>query len=470
MKVEELRNGSQERRVLSGMITDKTVLGRVVGQWDGKLFESRWANIVGGWCVDYHKRLSAAPGRAVESLFDDWSNTQPDDATVKLVDRFLAEMSADYDRNGDALNSEYLIDLAGKHFNAVREARLAESIQTHLASGKNSEQLINDYRRVELGVGSAIDVLEDKAALYAAFDADTNRPLVPYRDDLGTFFGRTFCREGFVSFMAPEKVGKSYWLLDVAYTAVKDRKKVAFFEVGDLGREEMIKRIAVRVTGTPELSPNGKWPCEVRKPTAIRRPKKEDPIAPVEYEDLTFKRAITADETWEAYEEFKRGFIKSKRVFWKMSNHPNFTIDVPGIRSIIDGWIQNNWIPDVVIIDYADILALPKGKDRRDQINDNWMQLRRMSQELHCLVVTATQTNRESYDKTIADRRHVSEDKRKLAHVTAMVSINTSGKEKDAQIFRLNYAVRRKGHYSPGRSVFCASCLALSQPAVVAAI
>ncbi len=70
----ERRSGSDERRITTAMIVDKVVLGRVASRWRPEgLFSSPWANMVGGWAVDYHRTYGAAPGQAIEGLFEAWA-------------------------------------------------------------------------------------------------------------------------------------------------------------------------------------------------------------------------------------------------------------------------------------------------------------------------------------------------------------------------------------------------------------
>jgi hypothetical protein len=126
----------------------------------------------------------------------------------------------------------------------------------------------------------------------------------------------------------------------------------------------------------------------------------------------------------------------------------------------------------VVVIDYADILAPEPGatkEDYRHQINVTWQALRRLSQDYHVLVVTATQSDASSYGARILRREHFSEDKRKYAHVTGMVGINQTEEEQGKGIFLLNWILLREGSYSPGRCVHVAGCLAIANPAIVSA-
>jgi hypothetical protein len=124
----------------------------------------------------------------------------------------------------------------------------------------------------------------------------------------------------------------------------------------------------------------------------------------------------------------------------------------------MDTWErEDNFIADVIVIDYADLLAPDPDIARlewRNQVNKIWQRLRRLSQERACLVLTATQANARSYDeKKLLTRRNFSEDKRKLAHVTAMFGLNQTGEEKELNVLRVNPIVVREEEYSPSQSI-----------------
>jgi replicative DNA helicase len=162
-----------------------------------------------------------------------------------------------------------------------------------------------------------------------------------------------------------------------------------------------------------------------------------------------------------------KGKVKSKKSYLKLSCHPNSSISVKGIEGILQTWERVDWIPDVVVIDYADILAPLDGKaDTREQINQTWKALRGMSQKLHCLVVTATQADAASYKVDTLTRSNFSEDKRKHAHVTGMVGLNQTKEEKLNGVLRLNWLDLREAEYTEYRCVHVAGCLALASPAM----
>jgi hypothetical protein len=153
----------------------------------------------------------------------------------------------------------------------------------------------------------------------------------------------------------------------------------------------------------------------------------------------------------------------------RLSCHSNSTISIDGVQSILHDWEREEWVPDVVAIDYADILAPPHGiRETLDQTDETWKRMRRMSQDMHCLVVTASQSNAAAYtakDNTLG-RKHFSGRKTKLAHVNAMIGINCSEADKKLGVMRLNWVVRRNAQFSEQNAVTVAGCLGVANVAM----
>lgn len=473
MKVEK-RDGSQERKILIGLITDKAVLARIASKWDKKgLFNNKWSNIIAGWCVDYFERYDEAPSRAIEGLFESWAAKSKDKTSIRLIEKFLNSLSTEYETSKKESNSSYLIDLAGIYFNKVRLKQLTEILQGDIDSGKVDEALkrIDSFSQVQMGVGTYIDVLRDQTAIREAFESKSE-PLISYPGALGEFFGESLERDGFIALMGPEKRGKSWMLQDIAWRAMQQRCKVAFFEVGDLSEHQILRRFMVRaakhpfrLNKQPPLRMKGGFPNKVRYPISIEVDQ-ETRLAKVEYDIKKFKEALD----WKiAYQACERTIKKTrtKETLLRLSVHPNSSISVAGVRTILRGWEREGWVPDVVVIDYADILAPPSGvADTRDQINATWKQLRALSQSLHCLVVTATQADAGSYRVDTLTRTNFSEDKRKFAHTTGLFGINQTNEEKLISVQRFNWLVLREEGFVETACVHVAGALELASPCI----
>lgn len=454
--------GSQERTVLIGMITDRAVLGAIASRWSEGMFSSRWGNLIASWCVDFFQRYKKAPGKNIEGLFDHWANEATrDKETVQLIERFLSSLSGEYQKLKQAINPDYTIDLAGAYFTKVKQKELSDSIAACLEEGdiEGAEELISKYGKIQIGGDLGTNVLEDEEAIRQSFEAKCD-PLIVYKHGLGTFYGDALERDGLVSFMGPEKRGKTWALLDVAWQAMLQGRKVAFFEVGDLSKNQILRRFMIRASRVPGKARIVKWPtsifCEEGEKLAI-----------VEHEEKVFEKGLDYETAFAACQRILQKRKGNDIPLLKLSVHPNSSISIYGIQNIIDSWERIDWIPDVVVIDYADILAPPKGViDSREQINMTWKMMRSLSQSLHCLVVTATQAKASSYTIETMGKQEFSEDKRKLAHATGIVGLNATNKEKALGIMRYNWIVLREEEYSEEVCCHVATCLPLGNPAV----
>lgn len=151
-----------------------------------------------------------------------------------------------------------------------------------------------------------------------------------------------------------------------------------------------------------------------------------------------------------------------------MVTKPNKDMSVSNIVSQLDIWETfDGFVPDVVIIDYADILKGEPGDERketRDQQNGTWQALRALSQKKHCLVITATQTDAAAYDTKDLKLKNFSEDKRKYSHVTVMPGLNQTEEEKDRGVMRVNILLAREEVFDIRRMVHVLQCLQIGRP------
>jgi len=457
MKIQK-RNYDEERTVLIGMIVDKTVLGRIAAKYSKNMFRSPWANRVAFWCLDYFKQYQKAPGPHIQSVFESWASDSRNRDTVDIIGQFLDSLNRQYTKLKKDSNSEYVIDLAAKYFNKVALERLSETIEADVSQGEIEKAVakVSGYHKIEMGVGAGIDVFNDKEVIQAAFE-DQHESLITYSDGLGKFFGDRLERDGLIAVMGPDKRGKSFWLLDMAFRAVLQRRKVAFFECGDLSQHQIMRRFMCRVSRHPL------YPCKVKYPKSIKLRPKQPPD--IEYERKEYNEKLTWRRAYKACTKLTGG--RRLKNALRLSCHFNDTLNVEGLRGILEEWERGGWMPDVIVIDYADILNMDAyGVEGRDRIDRTWKQLRRLSQERHCLVITATQSDTEAYSAKILTRHHFSEDKRKNAHVTGMIGLNQTPKEKDRGYMRLNWVVLREGFFSETKSCYVATCFELANMAV----
>lgn len=450
MKVKEF-DGSTLKTVLAAMIYDSTTCNRIASQWSNTgLFNLSWADLIGSWCVNHANKYGNPPGNNIVRIYEDWADTTTaDDEVIESIEKFLRSIS-DVKLDSD---SDYYLDVAGKLFNKIRIEAEVEKAKLDLDNGKvdaAQHRLIN-IQKVNLGKGSYVEPAAELDLWADSFSNKRIRPLVTYPGDLGKLIGDSFHRSALYSFMAPDKTGKTTWLIDLAYRAVRKRNRVVFFDTGDSTQEEVLSRIACRVTKKAEWSQKFNLPIDWTK------------------DELKTKECqLELVDSIEGWNKFRK-LCKSKDAF-RLACYDNSSMSVNDLDSVLADWERAGWKPDVVVIDYADILAPPNGhKDSLDQIDETWKSLRRMSQRRNCLVVTATQSSASIYGKEdkLLGRQHFSGRKTKLAHVNGMIGINVTSDEKKRGVARINWIVRRRGRSNEKECVYVAGCAPICNPAIL---
>ena len=124
--------------------------------------------------------------------------------------------------------------------------------------------------------------------------------------------------------------------------------------------------------------------------------------------------------------------------------YPSGTFSPKMLRALIDRYESKGQKFDLVVVDYADIMA---PNHRYEDVIENsksvYVDLRAIAQEKDIAMLTATQTNREGYKATVAKAEHVAEDFNKVRTVDLMISINITDEERSKGEARLYFAASR---------------------------
>jgi hypothetical protein len=467
MKVQRF-DSQISRKVLAGMIVHDGVLESLalrLGK-DREPFNQRWLDLVARWCLDYFAKHQKAPRRAIMDRFFRYADQNSDDASVQLVERFLQDLGKDYRGVRDDLNEGYIVSAALELFGKVRLQRKVDEVQAALESGdlEHAHNIEAQYTRLETDAECWDDPFAKDIVRETFNKLDQEEQLIHFPGELERFLGPYFKRGDFVSFVGPEKRGKSYWLLEVVWQALKAKRRVLYYALGDMGRTDVYKRLYCRAVRKPLK--DDEW----RKPLKIIF----DVEGKVRQVTSTMQNGgpICARDVLKARERVLR-VTASKDINLRVLVSGGGVVSAGAIEAKVHQLVHREvWIPDVVVIDYADELE-PEANSSRDdfrhKVNATWRVLRRIALDNHCLVVTATQAAASSYKKSdrVLSKDDFSEDKRKNAHVTGMVGLNQSPHEKEKGIYRLNWMILRGGKWAEHQVCYTAGNLAVSCPCIV---
>jgi hypothetical protein len=258
--------------------------------------------------------------------------------------------------------------------------------------------------------------------------------------------------------------------------------KVAFFSL-EMSRDKINQRIATRLAGRPKITEvhkefvlpvmdcehnqTGKCRLSYRKskidligdddsimpynsnldgkytPCSVCLGKMDSYKFAVWYE--TKKFAKTPIKYFEKMLEDFRGIFGDNL---RVEAYPTGTLSVQDLKNRLTLMEQEeNFIPDVVVVDAADNLK-KQDRDRRIEIGRIWEQLTALSQERNCLVVTASQTNRAAVNKPDLTMEDLAEDFSKAMGCDSFLAVNQTSHEKDKQIFRLSIILHRHRGFS----------------------
>jgi hypothetical protein len=465
MKIKKYKP-SEERTILTGMISHDGILDRIAKNLKGDTspFRSKWTNLVAQWCLNHHSEFHRAPRAAITDLFQRFSQTSQDGDSVELVESFLEGLSQDHAAVAEELNEPFVIDMASRHFRSIRLEKTAKQIEAALERNdpEDAEAALTSYRPIQFAADDWINPFDDET-IQRAMAVQEDNSLIHYPGDLEKFLSPFFERDGFISFAGPEKRGKSYWLMDAAYRAIIQKRRTLYYVVGDMSETQVMRRFIRRATRRPFRA--GYYD----KPTLI----KKGPDGPiVDRQRKDFPDDLTIDAVRKAMDRILvKTATRDSRL--KIRCVASSMISAGDIDRDISDLTKTDWVPDVVVVDYADVLepeAHTKAWAFRDQINETWKVLRRISQKYHILLVTATQTDANSYDANIIGKKNFSEDKRKIAHVTGMLGLNQTSEEKKQGLYRLNWMALREGQWSDTQTIWVAGDLSIASPCIISSL
>ena len=129
-----------------------------------------------------------------------------------------------------------------------------------------------------------------------------------------------------------------------------------------------------------------------------------------------------------------------------IKEYPTKSASVNTIRSHLERVRQRDFEPDMILVDYGDILRPVKhNTEKRHELQEIYEQLRAISQEFNCPVWTASQTNRSGLNAEVVTMESISEAFSKCFVADFIFSLSRTIEDKTANTGRLFIAKNRNG-------------------------
>lgn len=506
-----------ERKIIIGLITQTEYLRQLEHIWNPDYIESNVASTISKWCWEYFIKYRTAPLQDIEVIYIRKLKRKAisKDLAEEIEQDILPSLSEEYERKG--INVSYLIEETKNYFLERQITIHNETVSALLQKGKveDAQKLLENFKPLDFTKEESNEIdLSDEDIIFtkieSAFDT-TYQNVIKFPGPLGEFWNEQLVRGGFVSILSPEKRGKTFLLLEFMFRAFNQKRKVAFFQAGDMTENQQLIRICIYVAKKSNIEKYcGKQfipvlDCIKNQADTCRKKERECDFGVLRRAETEIRGKITKRELVEAYvnnpkyrpcynclefakskwgtvwlkeidikqplntneakRKIRKLFIKAKHSV-KIATYVNGTLTLTEIRSKLKKWRDEGFVPDVILVDYADLLESEIRMEERPKQNYIWKGLRALSQEGEWLLVAPTQADAASYKTYRLDLENFSEDKRKYAHVTAMYGLNQdpAGREKELGIMRINKIIVREGDFHPTQEVNILQRLQIGRP------
>lgn len=506
-----------ERRIVTGLVISTNYLQRIRKFWKGELLISPELSRIASWCWEYFEKYRKAPDVDIEAVFNyhKEGGLLPKDE-VEVIEHILSRIADDFGRD-EQFSASYLYDQTIKYF-CKRELEIhTENVQFLIDQQRIEEatKLQQNFKLSSFELSGGVQLGSDLS--YQMIDeifSMTAQRVLHYPGALGEMMNEHLIRSGFVAFLAPEKRGKTWILIDAALRAMEfDKSNVAFFAAGDMTEKQLLKRISTYLTrqNDQEKYCQAHWrpvgDCVFNQIDQCDRPERNGDCGLYDDTPNTWKDNIDKYENYENLIELaeknkdyrpcaanrckarrgtvwmvlekerpvltadraKKGiaqFLSKHRRKLRIKSYDTGTLTSGEIRNQLDAWEkEDGFVPDLLIVDYADIMDGDE-KEYRHRQNQIWMGLRGLSLNRDCLVMTATQSDADSYKQGKLTLSNFSNDKRKYAHVTAMWSLNQDpkGREKKLGLLRICELLVREGEFDSQSEIVVMQDLWVGRP------
>ena len=132
-----------------------------------------------------------------------------------------------------------------------------------------------------------------------------------------------------------------------------------------------------------------------------------------------------------------------------VKEYPTKSVTTVTLKNHLEKISQTQMEIDMIIVDYGDLLqstlAHKRNSEKRHELENIYEELRGISQEFNCPVVTASQTNRKGLNEEVITMESISEAFNKCFVADFIISLSRTIKDRNSNIGRLFVAKNRNG-------------------------
>jgi len=395
--VDKFRYGTTfQTKIISSMMSDSIFMKRIIDIIDVKYFENDIIqNIIHEIIEYFHKYKMKPTFDSLKTIFIQPKYSQISNSSIQII--------IDAQSYLDSSDLDYVKDSV---IQFCRHQEIKRAILQSVDLLNNDkfdiiEKMMNDSFKIGLDINTGINIKRD---VDLVFTDDKRNPVATPWEQINniTEGGLGLGELGVIA--APPGIGKSWALVSLASHAIKQGKKVVFFTL-ELYENYVAKRFYSNLTHTK--------------------------LNNLKYEVDAIKTYLN--------------HLKGELI---IQYYPTKSVSVNSLKGFVERSITEEFKPDLIIVDYADLLKAPyvNSTKRDDQIlGDIYAELRGMAGEFEIPVWTASQINRSGAKSQVIESDSIAGSFEKIMIADIVVSISRQLEDKIANTSRWHILKNRFG-------------------------
>ncbi|MCP4373527.1 MAG: hypothetical protein GY797_36300 [Deltaproteobacteria bacterium] len=476
-------SSTEEKRIVTGMIVSTEFLDAIKPIYSLDYFTNSYLKTVAEWCDIFYEEYEKAPFKHIKDVFEAESHYL-DENDVEMIETLLGDLDDKYDEG--EINLRYWVDSANDYFRS-RELEITInniSVLNEKGDLEGAEKEIENFKKVTLEIDQGVIInpgdIEQQERIYEKRERE-DKNFFHLPGDLGKYLGNQK-RGDVVAYYGPAKRGKTFTLINQWKHGVMGRRKSLFWSI-EMTDTECLPR--VNKTFYPMIN---KEPGEYKFPVfdCLHNQTGDcgEGLSPaILYEDGEFtddpthipctkcrkhwekdeaaryEKAVYQDSMYRDQDDIfaMRKMHDKYRVmmnrYGRLSVHPKYTLTYDKMMRDLDVlWRTDKWFPDILIIDYIDILGINSSFDDYRLEDERWKLLAKIAGETNTLVITATQANKAGHTTDVLDATHQGGFYGKNRHVNLMVGLNQTAEDKARGVMEFGITEARDTEYIPGQT------------------
>lgn len=449
---------------LCAMASDTRFTSEIGFQIPQSAYEDDWARLLATWICEYTRAYNSSPMENLVRFAREKARVIQDEDTRDSVISFSRNVVKYYEGHKELFsNTKYIRDTVLAWVKERNLTVLATNLQNALDEGNTlrAEEALTKYATVKQLEFTSIDMLHDANGIIDAYEEERGE-LFQFPEALGQMMG-PLARGDLMLVLGESGTGKSWFALQLAMDAVKNGLSVLYVNLENAD-SQMIRRIYANMQGRPK----SEMDCMLPYFESLGIDYDDDDASKGEQKyRIAYRKTHLAPPS--TRKEDVTAFLRKMRMntnggrFLLETYAPN-VLSCRDLEHLLDNYRDyRNFIPDVLIVDYVDLLRPENPRDdKRNRIDSVCLGLRRIALDRDILVVTPQQSNRSGFGRDVS-KANVAENIGNVAHAALIIGLNHNEQEKEQGITRVKILKNRDGHeYS--EPAICVGCLDIGRP------